>query len=158
MRQITLVQPLPSDVHTAWSVFVDIDRWPEWRGMVLSASGAFEPGARWTIRLRGDASGAARTMRPTFVSRTPGREIVFETRLVAAWVVRMVHRFELEAAADGTAVLVQRFEVSGLAVPLLWGPLERGMRQFEALGGDLARRLTDPAALGRSPTAADRAR
>ena len=41
-----------------------------------------------------------------------------------------------------TEFLVQRFEITGLAVPLLWGPLERGMRQFEELGSDLARRLS----------------
>ena len=145
MRQLTLVQPLPVDADTAWTVLVDIARWPEWRGLVLSAEGAFEPGAPWIVRLRGARGGSPRTLRPVFTSMEPGREIVFETRIGAAWVVRMVHHFELQAAPEGRATLVQRFEITGLAVPLLWGPLERGMRQFEELGSDLARRLAGAA-------------
>ena len=80
-------------------------------------------------------------MRPFFVSMTPPHQIVFETRIGAAWAVNMRHCFDIEPDGPDASVLHQHFEAEGLLVSLLWRQLRAGMLQFEALGEDLVAHL-----------------
>lgn len=139
MRRLELITPLPASAEAAWAVLIDTARWPSWGRLVVSAEGAFTPGATWTMALRGD--GRPRQMRPSFVSLTPGRQVVFETRIGAAWAARMVHAFDVEPDGPDRSILRQSFQVTGLLVAPLWPLLRPGMAQFEALGEDLAARL-----------------
>jgi hypothetical protein len=136
MRRVELRTALPAGVPEAWDFFLDTGRWSEWSTLVVSAEGRFEPGAVWHMELRGQ--GAPRSMRPRFVSIERARSIVFETRVLGAWWVRMVHRFDFEADGTDRAILWQRLAVTGMGVPVLWPLLERGMGQFSQLGEDLA--------------------
>lgn len=139
MRRIELTTALAAPADRVWNVLMDLDGWSLWGGLVTSAAGELRPGARWTMTLRAEVDGGApRTMRPRFVSMDPPRRVVFETLLLGAWFVRLVHVFDVEAEGDG-AVLRQSFEATGLGVPLLWPMLRDGMTQFDELGDDLAR-------------------
>ena len=138
MRRIELNTPLGASAERAWDVLLDLDGWPRWGGLVTSAQGVLEPGARWTMTLRPEVvGGRARAMRPRFVSVDPPRQVVFETLLLGAWFVRLVHVFDVVPDGD-RAVLRQSFRATGLGVPLLWPVLRDGMTQFDELGEDLA--------------------
>ena len=139
MRRVELSTELPAPAEVAWAVFLDTEAWPSWGGLVTSAAGVLEPGQRWTMTLRPER-GRPRRMTPTLWS-VGDRALAFETRIAGRWGVRIVHRFELEEAGDAASVLRQVFEVTGALVRPLWGPVSRGVLQFDELGADLARRL-----------------
>ncbi|MBW2464993.1 MAG: SRPBCC domain-containing protein [Deltaproteobacteria bacterium] len=136
MRTIELTTALDAPAQHAWQVLLDVDRWPEWGVLVVSAEGRFAPGARWTMHLRD-----GRRMRPTLITVEPTR-LVFETYLGHRRWVCMQHSFQVEELDAKRSMLRQRFEVRGVLVPVLWRALSRGMRQFDELGCDLARRVT----------------
>jgi uncharacterized protein YndB with AHSA1/START domain len=138
MRRLELITALAAPVEEAWATLIDLDGWPSWGRLVVSAEGAFVPNARWTMRLEGGPG--PRTMRPYFVSMHPPLSLVFRTRIGPGWAVSMRHAFEFEPR-EGGSVLIQRFEATGILTGLLWRPLRAGMLQFEQLGDDLAAHL-----------------
>ncbi len=140
MRRLLLSTPLPAGADRAWSTLIDTPRWPEWGRLVTSAQGELTPGARWRMTL----ADPPRTMRPRLVSIAPPRKIIFETIIGARFFIRLEHVFEVESDSAERSVLRQSFSATGMMVPVLWGSLERGMKQFAALGDDLARRLDEP--------------
>lgn len=144
MQRLELSTPLPASAAAAWSVLIDTARWSEWGRLVVSAEGVFVPGCVWRMTLVGVDGRAQRTMSPRFVSMTLGRQVVFETRIGARWLVSMVHTFDIEPGRVGQSTLRQTFEISGLLVAPLWGWLLPGMMQFKQLGVDLADRLRRP--------------
>ena len=144
MRRLELTTPLPASASAAWSVLIDTARWSEWGRLVVSAEGDFEPGCVWRMRLVGTDGRAERTMTPRFVSMVLGRQVVFETRIGARWLVSMVHTFDIEPGQPGQSTLRQTFSIRGLLVAPLWGWLLPGMMQFRQLGVDLADRLRHP--------------
>ncbi|MFT5686771.1 MAG: hypothetical protein ACI8RZ_007728 [Myxococcota bacterium] len=141
MRHLELSADLPASAEAAWAVLIDTDDWPSWGRLVVAAEGELVAGHQWCMTLGGGEGRPTRTLRPRFVSMVPGRQLVFETRLGASWIVRMVHTFEVLPAGPTGSVLRQSFAITGLLVAPLWGVLHRGMVQFEALGADLALRL-----------------
>ncbi len=141
MRRVDLSAELPASAEEAWALFTDTGSWPRWSHLVTSAAGRLEPGCRWTMQLRPQGNGKPRQMRPHLVSVDPPRELAFETRI--AGLVHILHRFVIEPRGAGRSALLQHFEISGLGVALLWGPVRRGVLQFDELGHDLARRLRD---------------
>lgn len=144
MRHLELTTPLPASAADAWSVLINTADWPDWGGLVLSAEGAFEAGHVWTMQLAGADGRPASTMRPRFVSMTPGAQVVFETRICGG-LVSMVHTFDVEPVGERESLLRQTFVITGLLAVPLWRWLAPGMRQFDQLGVDLAARLQRPA-------------
>ena len=141
MRRIELRTALPTGAESAWTTLVNTQDWPQWGKLVVSAEGTFKPGCVWTMQLRGKGGRLPRTMHPRFVSMIEGQQLAFETLIGAAWLVKMLHVFDIEPDGEGRSVLVQRFEISGALVAVLWPVLRGGMLQFDELGDDLARRL-----------------
>lgn len=141
MRRIDLRTELHAPARRAWEVLTDTDAWPQWGRLVTSARGELEPGARWTMTLRGRDGGGLRQMRPRLVDIEAPRRIAFETLIGGGWVVRILHTFVLEPDGPDRATLLQSFEITGLLVAPLWRPVRRGVVQFAELGEDLARRL-----------------
>ncbi|MCO4762110.1 MAG: SRPBCC family protein [Myxococcales bacterium] len=133
MRTLELTSKLQVPPDEAWAFFLDVEAWPSWGRLVLRAEGDFRPGARWKMTL----AGRGRPLRPYLVSVDPPRNIVFETRLIGC---RIRHAFTFAAAPSGS-VLRQTFVASGPTEPLLRPWTMPGMRQFSALGDDLARAL-----------------
>jgi hypothetical protein len=138
MRHLELSAALPASAACAWAVFTDTARWSDWGHLVVSAHGAFVPGSRWTVTLDG-----GRRMTPYFVSMVPGQQVVFETRILSARAVSMIHTFDFIPDGPQRSILRQSFAVSGLLTKPLWFILHPGMIQFEAMGDDLARRLAE---------------
>ncbi len=144
MRRLELTCALPAPAEVAWAVLLDTADWPAWGRLVVAAEGELVAGSRWRMTLRGRDGRSTRQLRPRFVSMEPGRQLVFETRIGAAWLVSMVHTFDVLPDGPERSILRQRFAISGLLVGPLWGVLYRGMTQFTALGDDLALRLAEP--------------
>ncbi len=139
MRHLEVSAVLPASAQVAWAALIDVEQWPNWGRLVVSAEGEFTPGHRWTMDVRGDA--VSRIMRPYFLSMIPGRQLVFETRLGASWLVNMRHWFDLTEEGPDRSLLTQRWEVTGLFVRPLWSQIEPGILQFDQLGTDLADHL-----------------
>ena len=150
-RRIELSQALPASSADAWATLTDLEGWPRWGRLVTAAQGELIPGAVWRMTLRGVGGGPPRTMRPTLLRVEAPSVLEFETRIGAAWVARMTHAFALEATGPDSCVLRQSFAITGLLVAPLWRWLEPGMRQFDALGQDLARALAEATAPPSSP-------
>jgi hypothetical protein len=144
VRRIHLSTELPAAAAEAWQTLTDTPSWPAWGRLVTSATGAFDPGARWTITLRQTEEAKPREMRPRLISVRAPCELVFETEIARGWAVRIRHSFLIEPTGPHRSVLNQLFEVTGPLVVPLWKPVRRGIEQFGELGEDLATRLTDP--------------
>ena len=140
-RHVTLSQALPASVGEAWGVLTDLDGWSRWGRLVTAARGELVPGAVWTMSLRTDVGRGPRRMTPRLLRADPPDFLEFETVVGAAWLVRMTHGFHLDPTGPRSCVLRQEFEATGVLVGPLWRWLEPGMRQFDALGEDLARAL-----------------
>lgn len=118
---------------------------PEGRGEV-------RVGAVLDLQLR-LSSGRRGPHRPVVVGLIPSEEIVLAATFGHRWLVHMVHEFQFEATetAPGTrrsspgCRMLQRWNVSGLLVPLLWPTIVAALSRFTELGDDLAGQLrTNP--------------
>ena len=57
------------------------------------------------------------------------------------WLLHMVHSFTVDTVGPSASSLTQRWQVTGVLVPLLWPLIRRGMARFAELGSDLALRV-----------------
>lgn len=140
------MKSIRTDIHIdapperVWQILTDFERYPEWNPFITRAEGEVREGARLTVRI--EPQGArGMTFRPTVTRLEPNRELRWLGRLFLPKLFDGEHIFELHPADGGTR-FVQRENVDGLLVPLMWGSIEEPTRQgFIAMNEALKREM-----------------
>lgn len=140
MRSYELSTPMPAPANEVWATLMDLARWGQWNNLVPVASGDVRPGQILAFKIR-RIDGTVRDHTPTVDAIEPGRMIVLSATFGHRFVVRLVHTFTIDQVQDGSCRLHQRWEASGVVVPILWSSITQTMGRFAELGEDLAARV-----------------
>jgi len=137
MRDYELSTPILASAAVVWTALVELEHWGEWNKLVPVASGEVRTGEVLAFKIR-RVDGTFRDHRPTVDAIEPGRVIVLSAAFGHRHAVKLVHTFTIDQLGDGHCRLHQRWDASGVLVPLLWRSLTQTMARFSELGEDLA--------------------
>jgi hypothetical protein len=140
MRSYELSTPMSAPPADVWTTLVDLAHWGEWNKLVPVASGDIRTGEILAFKIR-RLDGTYRDHRPTVDAIEPGRVIVLSATFGHRFAVKLVHSFTIDQVQEGSCRLHQRWDASGVLVPILWSDLTQTMRRFSQLGEDLAARV-----------------
>jgi len=140
MRSYELSTPMPAAAADVWATLVDLAHWGQWNRLVPVASGDVRPGQTLMFKIR-RADGTYLDHTPIVEAIEPGREIVLSATFGHRFAVKLVHTFTIDQVQDGRCRLLQRWDASGVFVPIIWSNLTQTMGRFAELGEDLAARV-----------------
>jgi hypothetical protein len=140
LRHFELSTTIPANQDRVWQTLVRLPEWSAWNRLVPHAEGELRPGTTLDLKIRGPG-GRPGPFHPTVVSVNPPTELVLAASVGSRWLLHMVHSFTVEAVGPAASLLRQRWNATGLLVPLLWPLIRRGMARFAEFGSDLAVRV-----------------
>jgi hypothetical protein len=140
MREFELTTEIDAPQSYAWQTLVALETWPQWNHLVPSGRGDVRVGAVLDLRMR-RPDGGYRPHRPTVLALRPPDEVVLAASFGHRRALHMVHSLAIEPRGAERCRLRQRWEVTGLLVPVLWPQLVSTMARFAELGDDLAARV-----------------
>lgn len=150
MQEFSLSTTIQSTPDRIWPVLTDFTNYTHWNTIIPSASGSAVPGTRLDFKII-QPDGRNKTFLPTVIKVSPNYELVLAAVVLHKSLVHMSHYFTLEPKGQTETVLVQRWVVTGILVPLLWSRLTRSMARYSKLGEDLRSAVESEAGLKRTP-------
>lgn len=146
MRSWSLSTPLDAPAERAWALLTELDAWPEWNRLIPVAHGTVALGQVLEFGIR-RVDGSLRDHRPTVHLLDRPHHMMLAADFGHRGLLRLEHHLMVQ---DGA--LVQRWDASGVLVPVLWSSLTETFARFEELGVDvqveLARRQAGPGSAG----------
>ena len=130
MKEFEIEIEINATPKKAWDVFVDLDNYGKWNPVIPSGKGKLE--VNNTLELIWERATKTVVFRPKIVAIEPHQRFTFSTTILHTQLAHLMHHFEFEAIDnDAGTRLVQRWECTGLMIPLLWGVLLPGFKEFE---------------------------
>lgn len=136
MRSWSLNTPLNAPAERAWQLLVDLDQWHTWNGLIPHAAGSVALGQELEFGIR-RVDGSLREHRPTVQILDRPDHMMLAADFGHRAVLRMEHHLVLHPDR-----LEQRWDVFGVAGPVLWTSLTETFARFQRLGDDLQAELT----------------
>jgi hypothetical protein len=121
-----------------WEILTDLAKYPEWNSVIPAAKGTLTPGSRLDLRLK-LSEGNPTPFAPEVVKVIPEKELLLTKSLAHKRLLYAKHYFLIAELDANTVRFSQRWEFSGLLLPLLWGKLEAGLGAFARLNKDIKR-------------------
>lgn len=97
-----------------WKVLSELEKWPEWTSLMVSAKGEFKKDSRLTLEFANPEGGSVVFERTLFLFKP---ENAFGWTGNAFGGLKDFHVFELEAVEDGKTKLIQSDGLHGADVP-----------------------------------------
>jgi hypothetical protein len=140
MRTIESTTVIDAPLTDVWEVLSDGHQYGEWNPFITSVSGAFQRGARPTLRIAPPGK-RAMTFRPRITDASPDRGLRWEGHLVLPGLCDAEHEFVLTPESPGRTRVTQRETFRGVLVPVLGGMLEPTRQGFDAMHEALRHRV-----------------
>ena len=135
-RSLELRAELGCSAERAWELLLDTARWSQWSSFVRSLDGRLAPGARWRVHVQGPKEAGPTLLRPRLLA-VGERRLLFASSLMGG-LLRLEHEFCIDEVGPDRCILRQPLRASGALAALTWRRVEPTLRQFEAVGHDLA--------------------
>jgi hypothetical protein len=143
MKEIITNIEISAPAEIVWAVLTDLKRFPQWNPFIQRAEGELREGSR--IRVCADAPGLPNlTINTTLTRLIPGQEFRWIAHLVIPGLLDGEHIFEIEPLGKERVRFIQREQLRGLLLPILWPILDFSTRRgFEAMNKALKRRAEE---------------
>jgi hypothetical protein len=129
MREFKISVEINASRQQVWKTLVDFDSYANWNPLFLVNKRDFGPGGFLDlVALRKKSTSKVRV-----VSIKVDEQMVLSRHLLHASLIHMDHYFELVEGNKCNTIFTQRWQTSGLLVPLMWGRLSRAMAKFQRL-------------------------
>lgn len=143
MREYKLDIDINASAQKVWDALLDFDNYAKWNPVVPSITGVFEVGEsieHTLVKVNGE--------KVLYTPKVLQVEAPFKSTLAKSLLhprfAYLVHHFELQALTDNLTRFRQRWECSGLAIPLPWNSFITRFKHFEKASAGLKAYLEHP--------------
>lgn len=133
MRAFELSTDIQAPPTRVWETLEHLEGYDNWSSFLPYAAGSLRRGG--TVYLRAKYSQAPVSIEVDEI--VPGRRFVLSRDLFHRKLVHLTHSFAIHELEPRATRFTQRWEATGLLVPLMWNKLASVMAKFEAFGADL---------------------
>jgi hypothetical protein len=139
MKEIITSIEISAPAGIVWRILTDLKRFPDWNPFIRAAVGDVREGTR--LRVHAAPPGVPSvTFKPTVTRVIPGQEFRWIAHLLIPGLLDGEHIFEIEPLGENGIRFIQREQLRGLLLPILWSILNVSTRQgFEAMNAALKR-------------------
>jgi hypothetical protein len=140
MKEIITNIAIGAPAGLVWHILTDLKRFPRWNPFIRAAVGDVKEGARLTVHAAPPGVPSV-TFKATVTRVIPGQEFRWIAHLIIPGLLDGEHIFEIEPLGENGIRFIQREQLRGLLVPILWRILNVSTRKgFEAMNTALKRR------------------
>ena len=129
MKQIRTEIVINASPEKVWSVFADIEKFPEWNPLITRASGELRQGGQLDIFME-PPGGKAMGFKTRIVTLEPNREL----RWVGVFLHKILftgqHYFLIEPQGEGQVKFVHGENLGGIMLPFMGGMLAKVEQGF----------------------------
>jgi hypothetical protein len=141
MMKIEAETEIAAPAHAVWTALADLSSFPAWNPFIRNARGSTELGKHVHVRVR-PSFGIPLGFRARIAWSEPDRCLRWIGHVVAPWLGRGDHLFEIEKLPNGHVRFSQREVFEGLLPRLFAKPLAREVKRgFEAMNAALKARV-----------------
>lgn len=140
MREYRLDVEINAPVKDVWDALLDFENYSKWNPIVQSISGSFAEGESIKHTLL-KVNGQKVLYTPIVLKVDAPFRSVLAKSLIHPKFAYLKHYFELEKLSENTTNLKQRWECTGLAVPLMWKGFIKRFENFEKSNAGFKRYL-----------------
>ena len=142
MLEIEAATFISAPAKAVWTVLTDFRSYCRWNPFIRAASGTPQIGEEVRVRVR-SSMGIPLHFRAIVLNTDECRELHWEGHLIAPWIAKGEHWFQIEPVDDTHVRFVQRERFSGLLPGLAARLLAREARRgFRAMNDALAAQAT----------------
>jgi hypothetical protein len=143
MKEIITNIEISAPADKVWRALSDLERYPRWNPFVRKAEGELREGSR--LKVLADAPGLPNIRIKTTITRViPGQEFRWIAHLIIPGLLDGEHIFEIESLGENVVRFIQREQLRGLFLPILWPILNVSTRKgFEAMNRALKRQVEE---------------
>ena len=143
MKEIFTKIEIGAPAGRVWRILTDLKRFPEWNPFIRAAEGDLREGAQLRVHAAPPGVPSVR-FQPTITRVIPGQEFRWMAHLLIPGLLDGEHIFEIEPLGKNGIRFIQREQLSGLLVPIIWHMLNiRTRKGFEAMNKALKRQAEE---------------
>lgn len=116
-KEITTEILINASPEKVWSVFADFDNYRNWNPFIISIEGEIQKGKTIKARIE-PPEGRGMTFKPSILSITPEKKLVWLGHLLFPGLFDGEHKFELFDHENGSTTFRQSEKFRGILVPL----------------------------------------
>ena len=140
MREFSIGIEIAAPASSVWEVLVDFQSYSDWNPMLSVCHGTLHEGSDLLFELAGEQD-ARRSVHARIDRIEKERALVLSRSVFHPLFAHLVHSFELVTPSESRTRFTQRWQCSGVLVPVLWTRFTAGMAKFEAFSSALKHRV-----------------
>lgn len=137
MREFSISVDINAPATIIWQALMDFDHHQDWNPMFsvqqrqLCAGGFLHLAPKNSTTKRPKKADSSTKVRIEAIEQE--RALVLSRSLMHSSLVHMTHYFELKPGKAGCIIFTQRWQATGILIPIMWGKLCQGMATFDRL-------------------------
>lgn len=137
MRVFEIYIDVKSPQERVWNTLVDFENYGVWNTLIPFVEGTLEKNATLFMRVKNQES--ATEIKVDGVDE--GKRFILSRNLIHHKLVHLVHYFELTKIDEKTTRFTQRWECTGLLIPVMWKRITTKMGAFRLFNSELKNHL-----------------
>jgi hypothetical protein len=135
MRTFQIEITIAAPIDKVWSAFTDMKNYATWNTIVPKGEG--ELVLNNYLKLTWVRPNQTMILTPKIEGIIAMERFSFSTRVLHPIFAKLLHHFEFRQIDEAQTLFTQRWECSGVLIPVLWNRLLKGFLEFESFNFDL---------------------
>jgi len=141
MKVFEIEKVINSNRSEVWDTLTKFPNYENWNSIVPFGSGDLVVGGKLDMKLKMKGKKIKKFM-PKIESVIQEHEFILSQTAIHKKIAYIKHYFILQKFNETNTKFVQRWECSGILIPILWQVLVQSFKEFEAFNTDLSNQLT----------------